>query len=203
MVSCSPQRASSRRSSCSPGGSALCEGWWWRHPPWTNLLGKQTGINRGRGVDRLWCAETLSAHTLYNYRCEGYSSVGIEAVYTRLFEDVNDGWGLQKGGNDGIGVRERLNSLLRISASWSAQALITVPGMLSELASHVASISEKWIQCKKKPTQNLRSIWRPPDCNNCDCKNISSPIEVSGKIAFWLESWLTWLSDIFGWFWIK
>lgn len=149
MVSCSPQRASSRRSSCSPGGSALCEGWWWRHPPWTDLLGKQTGINRGRGVDCLWCAETLSARTLYNYRCEGYSSVGIEAVYTRLFEDVNDGWGLQKGGNDGIGVRERLNSLLRISASWSAQALITVPGMLSELASHVASISEKWIQCKK------------------------------------------------------
>lgn len=55
----------------------------------------------------------------------------------------------------------------------------------------------------EKLTQNLRSIWRPPDCENCGCKNISSPIEVCGKIAFWLESWLTWLSDIFGWFLIK
>lgn len=53
MLSYSPRRASSCSASCSPDGSVLYEGWWWWwwHPPWTNLLCKQTGGAQVRGEE--------------------------------------------------------------------------------------------------------------------------------------------------------
>lgn len=71
--------------------------WWWWHPPWTDLLCKQTD-----GGQRRHCL----LETLHDYRSDSYRSVVTDVVYSSLLGHRKDSGGLQAGGNCSMSQRE-------------------------------------------------------------------------------------------------